>query len=90
MFFWVTLQLVHNQGFANALRWVKEMKETEEDLSDRLSYLAGFVSAFRDQIHTDIQVKPGTGGPSIPAHRALLVIFNLLDPLFSIETRKTF
>ncbi|KAL3524034.1 hypothetical protein ACH5RR_016868 [Cinchona calisaya] len=73
-----------SKGFANALRWVKEMKETEEKLNDRLSYLGGFVSAFRDQIHTDIQVKPGSSGPSIPAHRALLaarstIFRNMLD-----------
>ncbi|XP_027115613.1 BTB/POZ domain-containing protein At3g56230-like [Coffea arabica] len=73
-----------SKGFANALRWVKEMKETEDELRDRLSYLAGFVSAFKDQIHTDIQVKPGGGGPCIPAHRALLaarstIFRNMLD-----------
>lgn len=61
------------QGFANAVKWVKEMKETEEELKETISYLSGFVCAFRDQIHTDIQVKPGNDQPSIPAHRALLV-----------------
>ncbi|KAL3837801.1 hypothetical protein ACJIZ3_022392 [Penstemon smallii] len=61
------------KGFANALKWVKEMKEMEEEFSEKISYLGGFVAAFRDQIHTDIQVKPGNNGPSIPAHKALLV-----------------
>lgn len=61
------------KGFANALKWVKEMKEMEEELNERISYLTEFGVAFRDQIHTDIQVKPGNDQPSIPAHRALLV-----------------
>ncbi|KAK3003176.1 hypothetical protein RJ639_018074 [Escallonia herrerae] len=61
-----------SKGFANALKWLKEMKEMEDELSGKLSFLGGFRAAFRDQIHTDIQVKPGLNGPSIPAHRALL------------------
>ncbi|KAM7499426.1 hypothetical protein LguiA_023840 [Lonicera macranthoides] len=72
------------KGFANTLKWLKEMKDLEEELSDKLNFLGGFVSAFKDQIHTDIQVKPGSNGPSIPAHRALLaarsnIFKNLLD-----------
>ncbi|KAL2526733.1 BTB/POZ domain-containing protein [Abeliophyllum distichum] len=72
------------KGFANALKWVKEMKEMEEELNEKISFLSGFVSAFRDQIHTDIQVKAGNNGPSIPAHRALLaarssIFRNILD-----------
>ncbi|KAK4480672.1 hypothetical protein RD792_013750 [Penstemon davidsonii] len=71
-------------GFANALKWVKETREMEEELSEKISYLGGFVAAFRDQIHTDIQVKPGNNGPSIPAHKALLaarsdIFRNILD-----------
>lgn len=62
------------QGVANALKWVKEMKEMEEELHEKLVRLGGFVDAFKDQIHTDIQVKPGNNGRPIPAHRALLVI----------------
>ncbi|CAK9160601.1 unnamed protein product [Ilex paraguariensis] len=72
------------KGFANALKWVKEMKEMEEELNEKLSFLGGFVAAFRDQIHPDIQIKPGNNGPSIPAHRALLaarsdIFRNMLD-----------
>lgn len=63
------------QGFANALKWVKEMKEVEEELNEKINYLSGFAAALRDQIHTDILVRPGNGEPSIPAHRALLVCF---------------
>ncbi|CAA2945333.1 Hypothetical predicted protein [Olea europaea subsp. europaea] len=62
------------KGFANALKWVKEMKELEEELIEKISFLSGFAASFRDQIHSDIQVKPGNDGPSIPAHRALLAI----------------
>ncbi|KAK4385263.1 BTB/POZ domain-containing protein [Sesamum angolense] len=62
-----------SKGFANALKWVKEMKEMEEELNEKIIYLSGFAAAFRDHIHTDIQVKPGNNQPSIPAHRALLV-----------------
>lgn len=63
-----------DQGFANALKWVKEMKDMEEEMNDKLTFLGCFVTSFRDHIHTDIQVKPGNNGPPIPAHRALLVI----------------
>lgn len=60
------------QGFANALKWVKEMKEMEEELNEKISYLSGFGAALRDQIHTDIQILPGNNEPPIPAHRAIL------------------
>ncbi|GFQ04241.1 BTB/POZ domain-containing protein at3g56230 [Phtheirospermum japonicum] len=60
------------KGFANALKWVKEMKEMEEVQNEKIGYLSGFGAAFSDQIHTDIEVKPGNNEPSIPAHRALL------------------
>ncbi|KAL7229257.1 hypothetical protein ACSBR2_007875 [Camellia fascicularis] len=73
-----------SKGFANALKWVKEMKDMEDELNDKLSFLGGFVASFRDQIHSDIQVKPGNNGPPIPAHRALLaarsdILKNMLD-----------
>ncbi|XP_059625319.1 BTB/POZ domain-containing protein At3g56230-like [Cornus florida] len=75
---------ISSKGFANALKCLKEMKELEEELNDKLTFLGGFVAAFRDQIHTDIQVKPGNNGPPIPAHRALLaarsnIFKNMLD-----------
>lgn len=66
------------QGFANALKWLKEMKEMEEHLNEKLIFLGGFVAAFRNRIHSDIQLKPGDNGPSIPAHRAVLVTPPLL------------
>ncbi|CAI9772182.1 unnamed protein product [Fraxinus pennsylvanica] len=72
------------KGFANALKWMKEMKELEEELIEKISFLSEFAAAFRDEIHTDIQVKPGDDGPSIPAHKALLaarssIFRNILD-----------
>lgn len=72
--------LINLQGFANALKCLKEMKEMEEELSEKLIFLGGFVAAFRDQMHSDIQLKPCDNGPSIPAHRAVLVKLSL--PLF--------
>ncbi|KAL4308634.1 hypothetical protein GQ457_01G036250 [Hibiscus cannabinus] len=45
--------------------------ETEDDLKKRISFLSGFMVAFKEQIHTDIQLKPNNG-PSIPAHKSLL------------------
>ncbi|XP_073021589.1 BTB/POZ domain-containing protein At3g56230 isoform X2 [Primulina eburnea] len=72
------------KGFANVLKWVKEMKDIEDMLNEKISYLGGFAAAFKDQIHNDIQVKPGDNGPSVPAHKALLasrsdIFRNILD-----------
>jgi len=53
------------------------MKEIEEELNDKLGFLGGLEAAFRNQIHTDILVRPGNNGPPIPAHRALLVRLSL-------------
>ncbi|GFZ15087.1 BTB/POZ domain-containing protein [Actinidia rufa] len=71
-------------GFANALKLVKEMKDMEDELNEKLAFLGSFVTSFRHQIHTDIQIKPGNNGPPIPAHRALLaarseIFKNILD-----------
>ncbi|KAJ4972232.1 hypothetical protein NE237_005331 [Protea cynaroides] len=59
------------KGIGNALKWVEEMKEREEGLNEKLSFLGGLVTVFKDGTHADIQVKPGNGS-SIFAHRALL------------------
>lgn len=48
------------------------MKEAEDGMNEKVGFLHGFMVAFRDEIHADIQVKP-CDGPPIPAHRALLV-----------------
>jgi len=58
------------------------MKEKEEELNEKLVFLEGFENTFKDRIHTDILVKPGTGGPPIPAHRALLVCLLFFISLF--------
>ncbi|PSR93244.1 BTB/POZ domain-containing protein [Actinidia chinensis var. chinensis] len=73
-----------SKGFANALKLVKEMKDMEDELNEKLAFLGSFVTSFRHQIHTDIQIKPGNNGPPIPAHRALLaarseIFKNILD-----------
>ncbi|XVF41162.1 hypothetical protein PTKIN_Ptkin01aG0257700 [Pterospermum kingtungense] len=47
------------------------LKDTEDDLKKRISFLSGFVVAFKEQTHTDIQLK-SKDGPCIPAHKALL------------------
>lgn len=60
------------QGNSNAFKWMKEMKETEDGMNEKMGFLDGFMVAFRDEIHTDILVKP-CDGPPIPTHKALLV-----------------
>ncbi|KAF8402531.1 hypothetical protein HHK36_010616 [Tetracentron sinense] len=72
LFFAFIFLLYFFQGIVNALKWVKEMKEIEEGLNEKLGFLGGLVVAFRDGLHTDILVKPGNNGPSIPSHRAVL------------------
>ncbi|GLT38476.1 hypothetical protein SLA2020_127240 [Shorea laevis] len=69
---------------ANVTKWMSNMKETEDDLKKQINFLSGLIVAFREQIHTDIQLKPGNNGPCIPAHRALLaarseIFKNMLD-----------
>ncbi|KAL8192864.1 hypothetical protein R6Q57_027312 [Mikania cordata] len=73
-----------SKGFMSCLKWLKEMKKMEEEMNQKLGFLSGFKAAFRDQIHTDILIKPGDDAPSIPAHRALLatrsnIFKNMLD-----------
>ena len=56
----------------------------EEELNEKLSFLGGLAAAFRNQVHTDIEVKPDHNGPSLFAHRALLparseIFKNMLD-----------
>ncbi|KAH0979594.1 hypothetical protein GBA52_006771 [Prunus armeniaca] len=58
----------------NVSKWVHDRKDASEELNEKIKFLSGFVVAFRDQIHTDIQLHPGDNGPPIPAHRALLAI----------------
>uniref|UniRef100_A0A0D9XW61 BTB domain-containing protein n=1 Tax=Leersia perrieri TaxID=77586 RepID=A0A0D9XW61_9ORYZ len=51
---------------------VKQMRCREEETNQRVSFLQeGFAAAWKEGIHTDIAVKPGTG-PPIQAHKAIL------------------
>ncbi|XP_057979420.1 BTB/POZ domain-containing protein At3g56230-like [Malania oleifera] len=68
----VSLHPNSSKGFASVVKWAKEMKEAEGELKEKIDFLDGFAAAFMDQSHTDIQIKPGGDGPSIPAHKALL------------------
>ncbi|XVF82104.1 hypothetical protein PTKIN_Ptkin16aG0017700 [Pterospermum kingtungense] len=57
----------------------------ENDWEDkRISFLSGLFGAFKEDILTDTQLKPGDDGPCIPAHRVLLatrseIFKNILD-----------
>ncbi|KAK1320605.1 BTB/POZ domain-containing protein [Acorus calamus] len=59
------------KGLANAWVWMNKMMEMEEQMKEKLCFLEGFVSAFRDGAHTDIFLKAGNG-PPIPSHKSLL------------------
>ena len=56
----------------------------EEELNEKSSFLGGLAAAVRNQVHTDIEAKPGHNGPSLFVHRALLparseIFKNMLD-----------
>ncbi|KAL6597506.1 hypothetical protein ACP70R_046946 [Stipagrostis hirtigluma subsp. patula] len=60
------------KGMRDAWEQVKEMRDREEETNHRAAYLQqGFALAWKEGIHTDIIVKPGSG-PPIPAHKAIL------------------
>ncbi|KAG5222109.1 BTB/POZ domain-containing protein [Salix suchowensis] len=50
--------------------WMTGMKDRESELNEKISFLSGSIALLKDQILTDIQLKPGNDGPSISAHRA--------------------
>ncbi|EES09114.2 BTB/POZ domain-containing protein At1g01640 [Sorghum bicolor] len=56
------------KGMRDAWEQVKEMRGREEEAHQRAAFLA---MAWKEGVHTDIVVKPGTG-PPIPAHKAIL------------------
>ncbi|KAJ7965107.1 BTB/POZ domain-containing protein [Quillaja saponaria] len=61
-----------------------QMTKTMDEQTEAINFLKGFIAAFSEQIHTDILVKPGNDGPSIPAHKAILatrseIFKNMLD-----------
>ncbi|GMI73238.1 hypothetical protein HRI_000993100 [Hibiscus trionum] len=49
----------------------KPLIDTEDDLKKRISFLGGFMVAFKEKIHTDIKLMPNNG-PSISAHKSVL------------------
>ncbi|KAF8102037.1 hypothetical protein N665_0201s0327 [Sinapis alba] len=72
------------QPLQKVIKWMKNMKETEEEQKKRIVFLSSFVSGFKEQLHSDILLKPGDDGPPIHAHRALLaskseIFKNILD-----------
>ncbi|CAL9246179.1 unnamed protein product [Arabidopsis halleri] len=72
------------QPLEKVIKWMKNMKETEDEQKKRIVFLSSFVSGFKEQLHADILLKPGDDGPPIPAHRALLaskseIFKNILD-----------
>ena len=61
------------QGMRDAWEQVKKMRDREDQTKQRAAFLEhGFALAWKDGIHTNIVVKPGTG-PPMPAHKAILV-----------------
>ena len=60
------------QGMRDAWEQM-EMRDRREETNQRAAFLEqGFALAWKEGVHTDIVVKPGTG-PPIPAHKAILV-----------------
>ncbi|RCV36871.1 hypothetical protein SETIT_8G016000v2 [Setaria italica] len=60
------------KGMGHACQQVKEMRDREDESNQKAAFLEqGFALAWKDGMHTDIDVRPGTGAP-IPAHKAIL------------------
>jgi len=49
------------------------MTEAEQ----KAAFLGGLVVSFKEQMHTDVLVKPGEEAPPIPTHKAVLVTDDL-------------
>ncbi|XP_019416862.1 PREDICTED: BTB/POZ domain-containing protein At3g56230 isoform X2 [Lupinus angustifolius] len=56
----------------DCIRWCSEFIDMFNQQKEDLAFMRGFVIAFKEQIHTDILVNPGTNGPPIPAHKFVL------------------
>lgn len=50
------------------------MKDELDQQNMKIKFLSEFFVAFKDQIHTDMFLKPGNDGRPLLAHKALLVI----------------
>ncbi|XVE52257.1 hypothetical protein DITRI_Ditri02bG0108600 [Diplodiscus trichospermus] len=75
--------MFYSWPLANLKRKTNGLKDTEDDLKKRISFLSEFFMAFKERTHTDIQLKPNNG-PCIPTHKALLasrseIFKNMLD-----------
>ncbi|XVE86128.1 hypothetical protein DITRI_Ditri18aG0011200 [Diplodiscus trichospermus] len=62
----VTIAVNEPQPQGNQAKWMTDLEDK------RISFLTGPFEALKQDIHTDIQLKPGDDGPCIPAHRFLL------------------
>ncbi len=49
------------------------LNENINCLNEKINFLNESLLAFKQRVHTDIQLKPGCEGPCKPAHRDLLV-----------------
>ncbi|XP_010516229.1 PREDICTED: BTB/POZ domain-containing protein At3g56230 [Camelina sativa] len=72
------------QPLEKVIKWMKNMKETDEEQKKRIVFLSSFVTGFKEQLHADILLKAGDDGPPVLAHRALLaskseIFKNFLD-----------
>jgi speckle-type POZ protein len=71
------------QGMRHAWEVVQKEMRGREETNQRAAFLQqGFALAWKEGMHTDIVVKPGTG-PPIQAHKAILVSGLNLDLPFS-------
>ncbi|XP_024018364.1 BTB/POZ domain-containing protein At3g56230 [Morus notabilis] len=74
-----------HQSLMNVWRRLSAITDAIDDQNERTKFLStGPALALKEQIHPDIFVKPGSNGPSIPAHKAILairseVLKNMLD-----------
>jgi speckle-type POZ protein len=61
------------QGMRHAWELVQREMRSREETDQRAAFLQqGFALAWKEGMHTDIVVEPGTG-PPIQAHKAILV-----------------
>ncbi|XP_010427428.1 PREDICTED: BTB/POZ domain-containing protein At3g56230-like [Camelina sativa] len=70
------------QPLEKVIKWMKNMKETEEEQKKRIVFLSSFVTGFKEQLHADILLKAGDDGP--PKHQE-----SKTCELLSISTRHT-
>ncbi|CAL0320350.1 unnamed protein product [Lupinus luteus] len=62
------------RNMINMMNNLEKFIEMFDQQKEDLAFMRGFVVAFKEQIHTDILVNPGSHGPPIPAHKFVLAI----------------